>query len=119
MSDLRILVVVLVMAMLGPFAADSYLPSLPDMTKYFFTTDSVMKLTITLYLLGFSVSQLIYGPYSDRFGRRNVILVGMVIAVLGSIFCFLASSITLLIMGRFVQGAGIGVCNSVFRAVMR
>ena len=118
-KEILIVTLGLILAAVGPFASDSYLPSLPAMTQFFVTTDTLMQLTVTLYLLGFSISQLFYGPGSDRFGRRKTILLGLTIAILGSLLCMMAPTPSLLIMGRFIQGMGMGVSNSVFRAIMR
>lgn len=118
-SPIFILALAMLITSIAPFASDSYLPSLPAMTKSLATSHHFIQLTITLYLLGYSLSQLIYGPFSDRFGRRHVILVGLGIASIGSLFCALAPTIGWLLFARLVQGAGLGVSNSLFRAVMR
>ena len=59
------------------------------------------------YLLGLGCSPLIFGPLSDRFGRRSVLLFGLVVALIGSLICVLSNSINLLIFGRFIQAAGV------------
>lgn len=114
-----IIVIAVILAAVGPFCSDSYLPSLPIMTQIFNTSENIMQLTITVYMLGFSLSQLIYGPLSDRLGRRKVMLLGLNICIVGSIFCSLTTSATALLAARLVQGCGVGVCNSLYRAIMR
>lgn len=102
---------------IGPIAMDMYVPSLPFITNYFQVSTTAVKLTITFYLFGFSFAQLIYGPLSDRFGRRIIMLIGLVIALAGSLLCILAPNIYLLMAGRFIQGVGVAACASLTRAV--
>lgn len=109
----------LIIAMVGPFASDSYLPSLPAMTQALGTTSHTVQLTITIYLFGFALSQLIYGPMSDKHGRRLLVLAGLGICVLGSFVCAMAPTIGILLFGRLLQGIGAGATNSLFRAIMR
>lgn len=109
----------LLIIIVTPFAADSYTSSMPAITRALGTTTDLMQLTMTLYLFGASLSQLVYGPLSDRYGRRPIILYGLMITVAGSISCAAAGSLTFLLLARFIQGAGAGVCNALFRAVLR
>ncbi len=88
-SELLIVTLVVLVAILGPFSSDSYLPSLPAMTQALGSSAHMLKLTITIYLLGFALSQLAYGPLSDRFGRRHLILTGLTIGTIGSVLCIL------------------------------
>lgn len=118
-TSTQIVLLVLAIAVLGPFAADSFLPSLPAMVQVFGSTKGVLQLTIALYLLGLGTSQLLYGPLSDGFGRRRIILLGLSIAVLAGVFSLFIDSVALLLCVRFMQGAGIGACVALYRAIMR
>lgn len=118
-NERLIMVLAVIFAAVGPFSSDSYLPSLPAMTQIFHADVNTMQLTITVFMLGFSLSQLIYGPLSDRLGRRTVMLIGLSICVVGSIFCSITTSVATLLIARFVQGSGVGVTNALFRAIMR
>ena len=100
------------------FASDAYLPSLPAMMHALHTNHHAARLTIGYYFLGFALSPLLLGPLSDRFGRRKVLLSGLTIGVCGSTLCVLANHITILIIGRFVQGAGMASGYSISRAVV-
>lgn len=102
-----------------PFAADSYTPSMPAIANAFHTTRDQVQLTMTWYLIGVAVSQLIYGPMSDRHGRRPIILIGLAITIVGSLLCATANTLTFLLGARLIQGIGAGVCNGLFRAVLR
>lgn len=117
--DRWLIFLALLIIIVTPFAADSYTPSMPAITKALSTSTDRMQLTMTLYLLGASLSQLIYGPLSDQYGRRPVILIGLIITVIGSMSCAISGSIFWLLMSRLIQGSGAGVCNALFRAVLR
>ena len=104
---------------LGQVAADMYVPSLPAIAAQFGNETSAIQLTLSVYIFGFSISQLIYGPLSDRYGRRPPMLIGVGIGMAGTVICLFAPSVYILILGRFIQGAGIGVCNSVGRSLTR
>ncbi|MDX5462561.1 multidrug effflux MFS transporter [Wolbachia endosymbiont of Oedothorax gibbosus] len=100
-------------------ATDLYSVALPSIANYFKVEGSVVQLTISLNLVGFAVSGLIYGPLSDHYGRRPMMLIGMTIFTLASVMCYIADSIALLILIRFIQGAGAGVAGVVGYAAIR
>lgn len=100
-------------------ATDLYSVALPSIANYFKVEGSVVQLTISLNLVGFAVSGLIYGPLSDHYGRRPMMLIGMTIFTLASVMCYIADSIMLLILIRFIQGAGAGVAGVVGYAAIR
>ena len=91
---------------LGQFATNVYLPSLPTIRDQFASNDTMAQLTLTAYLVGFAVMQLFYGPVSDRFGRRPLLIYGTVVFTLGSLVCVLAPSMEILIAGRVTQAVG-------------
>lgn len=100
-------------------STDLYTPSLPYLTEYFETTPELLKLTISLNLIAFAVAQLIYGPLSDRFGRRPVFLGSIFLFALASIACGFAKSIDQLLVARLLQGlfaaAEAVMCLAVFK----
>lgn len=104
---------------LGPLSTDMYLASLPSLAQLYRTDAATVQLTLSAFLAGFAATQLVYGPLSDRFGRKPVLLVGVMIFVLASIGCALAPSIEALIGWRFVQA--LGACSGVVlgRAMVR
>lgn len=113
----KIILILCLISSLGRFVLDSYLPSLPSISNYFSISDRSTQLTLTVYLLGFSISQLIYGPLSDRYGRRSIILCGMIIFLLGSFTCSFATSPAILLLSRLVAGIGAGACGVLNRAI--
>lgn len=116
-THFKIILILCLISSLGRFVLDSYLPSLPAISDYFGISDESTQLTLTFYLLGFSLSQLVYGPLSDRHGRRSIILVGMLIFLIGNVICSLASSPTLLMASRLIAGIGAGACGVLNRAI--
>lgn len=112
------LIIILSVAIVD-MATDLYSVALPNIANYFKVEGSVVQLTISLNLVGFAVSGLIYGPLSDHYGRRPMMLIGMTIFTLASVMCYIADSIMLLILIRFIQGVGAGVAGVVGYAAIR
>jgi len=98
--------VLVVVTMAAHLAMNIILPSLPGIQASYQTDYATVQLTLTLFLVGIAVAQLIYGPLSDRFGRRPIVLAGLAILVVGTIICLLAPNIEALIAGRLVQAVG-------------
>lgn len=115
------LIVLLLSLLLGlqPITTDLYLPALPALTEGFGATLAQAQLTLTALLLSFGLSQLVWGPLSDRFGRRPILLWGMGAYVLASLASVLAPSMEWLIMARIVQGAAMGAGVMCARAIVR
>lgn len=113
---------VLILSMLlgiQPVTTDLYLPALPALTEGFGASVSQAHLTLSALLLAFGTSQLIWGPLSDRFGRRPILLWGLAAYTLASIGSTLAPSMVLLIAWRVVQGAAMGAVVMCARAIVR
>src|SRR5260370_21972185 len=91
---------------LGPLSMDMYLPSLPDIAHVLVAPTARTQLTVSSYLIGFAVGQVIYGPLSDRHGRRPVLLAAVALYLASTLACAAAQSVDLLIAARFLQGFG-------------
>jgi len=107
------------MSAFGPLSMDMYLPTLPTMVEYFGTTTSKAQLTLSGFTIGFAVGQLVYGPVSDRYGRKWVLIGGIVVYVLASYFCATAADVDTLILVRFLQALGGGAGVVLTRAIIR
>ncbi len=116
----RQLVVLLVgVTSVGPLALNILPPAMPDIARAMRSTPDVVQLTLSLFLLGLAVSQLVLGPLSDRFGRRPVMLAGLALTVLASIAAFLATTMSWLIAARTIQALGASTGLVIGRAVIR
>jgi len=92
-------------AALGPLAMNVFLPSLPGIKEFFNTSETNAQLSVSLYLTAVAVLQLIFGPLSDKFGRRPVILVAFCIMIIGTIICINATTIEWFLAGRIIQAS--------------
>jgi MFS transporter, DHA1 family, multidrug resistance protein len=99
----------LLLTVFGPISMDLYLPALPALTRELGAATSTAQLTVTACLAGLALGQLVAGPLSDRYGRRRVLLVGVVAYVVTSLLCAAAPSVELLVAARLVQGLAGGV----------
>ena len=99
----------LLLTVFGPISMDLYLPALPALTAELGAATSVAQLTVTTCLIGLAAGQLIAGPLSDRFGRRGILLIGVVAYVVTSALCAASPTVELLILARLVQGLAGGV----------
>lgn len=99
------LAILIAMAAISPLAMNIFMPSMPGMVKVFDTSPAMVQLTLSLFLVAISLSQLLIGPLSDFFGRRPVLLASMAFFVLASFACRFAPNIEALIAARILQGA--------------
>ncbi len=105
--------------MLQPLSTDLYLASLPHLATDFGVTPAAVQQTLSLFVIGFGVAQLVSGPLSDRFGRRPVLLWGLAIYIAASLACALAPTLSFLIAARFVQAIGCCTAAVIARAMVR
>ena len=107
------------LGMLGPFSIDTYLPAFTGIAQAIGASPVEMQQTLSSYLFGFAVMNLFHGALSDSFGRRPVVLVGLVMFTLASVGCALSESIGALVFFRALQGMSAGAGIVVSRAVIR
>jgi len=103
----------------SPLAIDMYLPSLPTLAQEFQVDMSRVQVTLSSFFLGIALFQVVYGPLSDRFGRRRPLLVGLVIYALASAMCAFSTSVEMLTVGRFFQAMGSCAGMVISMAVVR
>lgn len=106
-------------SILIPFSMDIYTPAVPALPAYFDTHEGAVNLTIVLFFLFMTISMLLFGPVSDRFGRKPVLVGGLAVYVAGSIMCSIAWRIGLLIGFRILQAIGAGAVSSVSMALVK
>jgi predicted MFS family arabinose efflux permease len=103
---------ILILLMLISFPAVSavlFTPALPELASYFNVADSKAGLTMSVFLIGYSLGQLPYAPIANRYGRKKTIYIGLALSLFGTFFCWFAPSIGWLIAGRFLQSLGAAV----------
>jgi len=106
-------------AAVGPFAIDMYLPAMPEIGLDLAAEMQAVQWTIVAYFIAFGLAQLIYGPWADQAGRKPPLYVGLGLFIAGTVVCALAPSIGWLIAGRVLQGLGGAANMVVLRAVIR
>jgi len=107
------------LAAFAPLAIDLYLPSLSAIGNELKAPAGRVQQTVTVFLAGFAMGMLFYGPLSDRFGRRRMIFAGTSVFVVASVACMLAQSIEQLLLFRLIQAFGGGAAAVISRAVIR
>lgn len=118
-STLGLTVLLTALVSMGVLSITLYAPSLPAIADDLQTSSASVQATLGLFLFGFAIAQLICGPLSDRFGRRPVLLVGIVLYILASLACALAPSILALQVGRVLQGMAACCGPVIARAIVR
>lgn len=103
----------------GPSAMQMFLPALAEVRTDFQVSASAAQLTVSLALLTFGIAMLIWGPVSDRFGRRGPMLIGMALYLAGCGLCLIAPNLTVLVIGRMISAAGGAAGLVLTRAVVR
>jgi DHA1 family bicyclomycin/chloramphenicol resistance-like MFS transporter len=116
---LRLIVILGALSAFGPLATDMYLPAFPALARAFSTDAAAVQGTLATYFVGLGLGQAIWGPISDRYGRKPSMLFGLALFVAASIACALATSIESLWIFRFVQALGGSVGMVLGRAAVR
>jgi DHA1 family bicyclomycin/chloramphenicol resistance-like MFS transporter len=106
-------------AAVGPFAIDMYLPAMPKIQSDLATTMQAVQWTIVTYFLAFGVAQMVYGPWADQAGRKPPMYAGLALFMIGTVICAVAPTVEILIFGRFIQGIGGAANMVVLRAMIR
>lgn len=107
------------LAAIGPFAIDMYLPALPAIAADLGTSTAATQMTLMSFFVAFGLCQIVYGPVSDMLGRKAPLYFGLAIFTIGSVGCALAPDIEWLIVFRFVQGIGASAVMVIPRAIIR
>lgn len=116
--ELKVVAIVTMLLLMGLLGTDIHLSALPEMMHVMHTTQSLMQSSISVFLFGVGLSALVYGPLSDMFGRKPVVLTGLAIAIAGNLLGASLSDIGPFLGARFIQGVGSGVCLALSRIVL-
>ena len=105
--------------MFVPLSTDLYLPALPEMGNYFSASEFLVGLTLTIFFFVFAVSMVLFGPLSDKYGRKPILIFGAAIFTISSFACAISADIYLLLAGRFFQAVGSGAVITVATALIK
>ncbi|MEF9877159.1 MAG: MFS transporter [Gordonibacter sp.] len=119
LGPLGLVVLLVVSSLVTPLSLDMYTPAVPHMAELFSTSTGMVNLTLVGYFLFFAVGLLLFGPVSDRYGRRPVLLAGVLVYTVGSAFCALSLDIWMFIFFRVVQALGAGAVSAVATAIVK
>lgn len=115
----RLILLLAALAAFVPLSIDTYLPSLPDIARELGSSPAMAQMTIGVFLAGLCLGMLFYGPLSDRYGRRPLLLGSIGLYILASVGCLRADTIEQLLVCRFIQGLGGAGALVLARAVVR
>lgn len=119
MSELTVVLLVSVLLGIQPVTTDLYLPALPELQPQLGASMTQVQMTFAGMVLAFGASQLVWGPLSDRFGRRPILLWGLALYTLAALACVIAPGMDLLVAARVAQGAALGAPVMSVRALLR
>ncbi len=114
-----LLLLLMAVTAIGPTSLNILVPAVPQLSRDLNSDIATLQLTVSLFLIGLGVAQLVMGPLSDRFGRRPVLLAGLALTVVSSLMAIAMASATTLILARIVQAIGASTGIVVGRAIIR
>ncbi len=117
-QEFKTLAIVSVVAICGMFGTDIHLASIPHIMSYMHTDKAHMQQSVSIYLLGMGLSLLFYGPLSDKYGRKPIVIFGLSLACVASFAAAYTSHINAFLVMRLLQGIGSGVCLGVGRTIL-
>jgi MFS transporter, DHA1 family, multidrug resistance protein len=115
----RLLALLIAMAGMSSLSLNILVPAMPGLATKLAADPARVQLTVSLYLMGLAAAQLVFGPLSDRFGRRPVVLAGLALATIASTAAIFAASIASLVIARVAQSLGASTGQTIGRAIIR
>jgi DHA1 family bicyclomycin/chloramphenicol resistance-like MFS transporter len=119
MKEKLLIIFLIVISAFGPLTTDMYLPALPMVAAEFHTTDAAANFTLVAYFIAFGGSTLVWGPLSDKYGRKPMLIIGFLMYFAGSLMCALAPTIGVMSAFRVLQGVGSGSGMAVSSAIVK
>ena len=113
-QTIGLVVILMMLSLITAISVDMYLPAMPGIMKTFNTTESLVQFSLVIFMIGGAIGQLFYGPFSDKYGRKPVIIIGLVIYLIATTMCILANSINLFLFARIMQA--FGCCSAIVTA---
>jgi len=113
------LFLIILYTVLPPLAIDTYTPAIPTIASYFQVSPSDIIATVTTYMLGYALGILLWGPLSDKFGRKKILVTGIVLFIISTFICSFSTTFYELTASRFIQGFGDAACTTVAYAMVR
>lgn len=117
-KNANIIILLMLLMGLGPFSFEIYVPALHSISQYYNVSLYSVQLTITLFPLGYGISQLFLGPFSDHYGRKKILHLGLSIYFLASLGCLFSKHVNMLIGFRILQSVGACACPVLVRALV-
>jgi MFS transporter, DHA1 family, multidrug resistance protein len=119
LSNFMIMVFVALIASFPPLSTDLYLPALPTMSEQLHCSAWWVNLSISVFFIFVSTSSFLWGPLSDKYGRKRMLLVGVPLFILSSAFCMVSRNVYQLIIARILQATGAGAAMAVNLAIVK
>ncbi len=113
------IVFIVLMDMFIPLSTDMYLPALPTMGEHLGTSDAMVKLSVTGFFLSYAIGMLIWGPLSDKYGRKKPLLAGYVVYTIASFLCMVSVNVYMLLLSRVLQGIGAASVTAISMAIIK
>jgi DHA1 family bicyclomycin/chloramphenicol resistance-like MFS transporter len=118
-TSVRLLALLIAMTGMSSLSLNILVPAIPSLVAKFATEPANVQLTVSLYIMGLAVAQLVFGPLSDRLGRRPVVLTGLALATIASTWAIFAGGIVTLVVSRVLQSLGASTGQTIGRAIIR
>ena len=119
MPESVLMVLIITLSIFAPLSTDMFLPALDEMVVFFETDEATMSMTMYMFMLFLAIGILLLGPAGDKYGRRNVLIGSLIVYIVASVACSLATNIWVMIAFRIVQSIGAGGAMATSVALIR
>lgn len=114
-----LIALITLLSMIAPLSTDLYMPALPEMAVFFDVSSSLTSFTMTIFFLFMAVGILLFGPLSDKYGRKPILLISVLISLIFSVICAISPTISMLIVARALQAIGAGGMMAISTALIK